>query len=362
MGITSELKKEGITYCTRLDTLTVNKIANSISEKLVSNFPNLGLNKKELFASLARLNMYFTKMPGGLAKAKYYYKNSSIYFDESLDIENIDTFAMHECIHYIQEVKDKNRNLIRLGLCDFGELKIYGMALNEAATQLATAKALNTPMETVKYFDITLNTNSPSYYPLECTLVNQLAYLIGDYVFFHSTFFGSDLFKDKFSNITSEKTYYDVQNSLDKIMYLEDKIAETTAKIENPLTNDKKTIRLQKKLQLQKQEIKNIFINTQNLIFTKYFDSSFEKIQNLEELEDFRRKLYHLKDFLAFTDDYTFFDDYYLTMMSKLEVKYNLLEGNPEHSLTIVKESKLAKFFKKIYHILFKTNSEYIKK
>ncbi len=64
--------------------------------------------------------MYIAKMPHTMAQAKYYYKNSSIYFSDSIDFSNIDSYATHECIHYLQELTcDTKNNLIHLGLCDF---------------------------------------------------------------------------------------------------------------------------------------------------------------------------------------------------------------------------------------------------
>lgn len=345
MSINSELKREGIINPIPLDTLTINKIANSISEKIVTTFPDLGFNKKELFSSISRINMYFTNFSDNISKAKYFYKNKSIYLNSDLDINNIDNFVIHECIHYLQEVKDNNQNLIRLGLCDFGKFKIYGMSLNEAAVQLATSKILKNDLETVKYFDITLPTPSPLYYPLECALANQIAYLTGTYVFYHSTFFGSDLFKDKFISITDEHTYYTVQSAFDKLLSIEDSVGKITEQIASPNISDIKLMSLQNKATLKKETIRKLFINTQDLIFTSYFDKSFKKIKSLEDLENYRRKLYNLKDFLGFTSNYNYFNEYYLKQMDKLEKKYAQIENVSSTYLIPIKQNWLKKVF-----------------
>ena len=107
MSIKSDLKKEGIEVINQLDTLTVNSLAKNISKKLCNTFPNYGLNENELFIKLSRLNMFIAKMPEGMAEANYFYKNSSIYFNEHIPMEDIEEFAIHECIHFIQEIKDK---------------------------------------------------------------------------------------------------------------------------------------------------------------------------------------------------------------------------------------------------------------
>ena len=64
-------------------------------------------------------------------------------------------------------------------------------------------------------------------------------------------------------------------------------------------------------------------MRTQNLIISSYFDKAFENISNLEEVENYRRKLYTFKDYLGCTEGYTFFNDYYVNKMEQLENKYN---------------------------------------
>ncbi len=129
--------------------------------------------------------MYLAKMEDPLCGAKYYYKNNSIYFNANFPLEDADLFALHECIHYLQEQKDSRGNLIRLGLFDFA--KNRGMAINEAAVQLMTANALNMPVQHVTYYGMEIPTNSIDCYPLECVIVNQMAYFTGTYPLFHST-------------------------------------------------------------------------------------------------------------------------------------------------------------------------------
>ena len=80
-------------------------------------------------------------------------------------------------------------------------LKVYGLGINEAAVQLATAKALNFSEDSVKYYDINFNTISPNFYPLECNLIAQMAYITGEYTLFDSTFNSNNNFKNKFKRI-----------------------------------------------------------------------------------------------------------------------------------------------------------------
>ena len=40
-----------------------------------------------------------------------------------MDFENLDTLVIHECLHAIQEIKDKRGKLKRLGLYDVSKNK-----------------------------------------------------------------------------------------------------------------------------------------------------------------------------------------------------------------------------------------------
>ena len=323
MSIESELKKDGIEVIKKIDTLTVNTLARNISVRLCKTFPNFGLNQDDLFIKISRLDMYIAKMPEGMAEANYFYKNTSIYFNEHIPESDLEEFAIHECIHHIQEVKDKKNYLVRMGLCDYTEFKIYGLGLNEAAVQLMASKVIGIAKESVKYFGINFETSSPSYYPLECCLVEQLAYLIGEDVLFESTINSNDNFKNKFAEITSYKTFMAIQNAIDDILYKEEEIVKINNKIASIDDRNKKVDNMLKKIQELKDEIMLTFMRTQNLIISSYFDASFNNITNLENLEMFRRKLYHFKNYIGTAEGYTFFNDYYIKKMDELEQKYN---------------------------------------
>ena len=100
MNIENELRKEGIEVVEKLNTLTVNSIATNIAQKLVNTLPDQNINYHELFMKLSRLTMYIAKLPNNSA-AKYFYKNSSIYFSEKADLENLSDVIIHECSHLV---------------------------------------------------------------------------------------------------------------------------------------------------------------------------------------------------------------------------------------------------------------------
>ncbi len=366
MSVESELKKDGIEVIKRLDTLTINTLARNISVRLCKTFPNFGLNQEDLFIKLSRLDMYIAKMPDGMAEANYFYKNSSIYFNEHIPESDLEEFAIHECIHHIQEVKDKKNYLVRMGLCDYTEFKIYGLGLNEAAVQLMASKIIGIEKESVKYFGINFETSSPSYYPLECCLVEQLAYLIGEDVLFESTINSNDNFKNKMIETVSYKSFMAIQNAIDEILYHEEEIIKINNKIASIDDRNKKVDNMLKRIQDLKNEITLTFMRTQNLIISSYFDNTFNSITNLENLEMFRRKLYHFKDYLGSAEGYTFFNDYYIQKMDELEKKYNLLEnGGIDIDTTTAlvattkKTSKIMAIFRAIRNLLFGGSKEH---
>ena len=351
MSIKSDLKKDGITVVEELDTLTINSLAKNISLKLCKTFPEFHLNENALFIKLSRLNMYKASMPEGMSEANYFYKNSSIYFNEHIQNEDLEEFAIHECIHFLQEIKDKKNYLVRMGLCDYTEFKVYGLGLNEAAVQLMASKINKIPKESVKYFGINFETNSPSYYPLECCLVQQLAYLVGEDILFESTLNSNDNFKNKFSELTSSKTFFKIQNSIDDILNYEEQIIKLNNKILEIDSRNKKVDNILQKIDELKRQITSSFMSTQELIFSSYFDKKINRITNLEEVEKYRRKLYNFKDYLGSTDGYTFFNTYYVNKMEELELKYNALEnGEPLLALKVIsqKENFIIKLFKAI--------------
>ena len=119
---------------------------------------------------------------------------------------------------------------------------------------------------------------------------------------------------------------------------------------------NKKIDGMLKKIDELKSEIMLTFMRTQNLIISSYFNKAFENISNLEEVENYRRKLYTFKDYLGCTEGYTFFNDYYVNKMEQLENKYNALDnGNVENAIKLItkKESKIISFFKALKKLIF---------
>ena len=333
MNVDSILKKEGITIIKPLGVFETNKIANSIANKLCEAFPEHGFDKKFLFSNLARLNMYIAKMPEGLSLAKYFSEGQAIYFNENVSFENFDTIAMHECIHFLQETKNIFGNLNRLGLATFSK-KVQGLALNEAAVQLMAVEANKCKKDEVTYYGISLPTESPDYYALECVLVRQMAYFTGTYPLYHSTLFSNDIFKNTFIAKSNKKAFYKIQNNLDRLVNLEDILCDMTNDLQQLNYDNKKIANINKAITKTKEDIFNLFFAAQNLIMTTCFNFEFNSIRSKDDLVKFKSRLYQFQYEIGTNAKYTFYSDFYYYTMTKFEKKQEYIETHSDSLLS----------------------------
>ena len=350
MSIESDLKKDGIIVIRPLDTLSINTISRNIAEKLCKTFPEQNFIFQNLFITLSRIPMYIADIPNGFAEATYFYKNSSMYFKQGLSLDELEKFAIHEFIHYLQEIKDKKGHLLRLGLCDFDDIRVCGLGLNEGAVQLMASKANGTEEEIVKYYGISLPTNSPSYYPILCNLVRQMSYITGEDALYDSAFYGSSTFKESFSNLCGLNNFIKIQKYLDEILKIEEKAIKLNNKLMSDNCEGEKAIKISKKIESYKTKIKNLFFETQNLIYTSYFNKQFTKISTTADIDEFRVRLYSYKNYIGIHENYSDFNEFYINKMIDLDGKYENIMNNT--SIAIVSNSKVANFFRRLKALL----------
>lgn len=338
MNIKSVLKKEGITNIRPLDILTINKISKNISHKLYETFNEHNINESDLFISISRLQMYFAQMPEDASAAKYFYKNQSIYFNDKFSIDEIEEFAIHECIHYLQEIKDEKGNLLRLGLYDISEGSNKGMGLNEAAVQLMAATASGAPIDKVKYYDLFLVTESPEYYPLQCVLLKEMMYFTGNYPLYHSTLYSDDVFKNTFSSKFGKRAYYKIEKNVDELLTLEALLNTLTTEVK--YTNRARKVKQTNQLIEQcKDKIANLFIETQDFIIELCFEYEFNDIRTMEDLKYFKTRIYNFKDIIGYTADYDFYNKYYIKKMEEFEVKKEYIKEHGAIKKTPISEN-----------------------
>ena len=355
MNVEKQLQKDGIIVIEKIPTEIVENIANSVSQKIENTFPDYGLNANEIYNKLCELNMYKAKMPEGMQEASYCYKNSSIYFNSNISNEDLVEFAIHECIHYLQEVKDSNGKLLKMGLSTYSKFKTIGTGLNEAAVQYLSARIIGIEPDFEKYYNIDLFTPSPSYYPIECSLLNEFMFFIDEVILFNSTFFSTDDLKNKIIEFTSISTYNKIIKGFDYITSLEEKIILLNNKLQNTKSNFSK---IQEKIELYKKNINKNYFELQNTIITEFWNYKFNQIKTLEDIDLFIDKLDQFGEIIGITDYYTFFDNFYIEIKNKLDHKANIIKyGGTETALNNNK-FKLFSFLFKLKHQIFKSSKQ----
>lgn len=356
MNINSTLKKEGIKIIDRLNAIDINKIATNISKTMTEVFPEHNINQSDLFIAIARLNMYIAEMPNDTAIAKYFYKNNSIYFSKDINFNGLDAVVFHECIHYIQELKNQNGKLLRLGLYNLETSTPFGMGLNEAAVQHMASVATGSLLDTVKYYNMEFATESPDYYPLQTALLNEMIYFTGTYPLYHSTLYSNDVFKNTFIAKSNEKTYYQICKNFDLIMEYETRLSKEIYKL-SVVSEDFKNLNKIKRINSKIDDFKKIILEktleTQNKIMLECFNKELSNIRTLEDIKDFQYKLYNFKHVIINTYNYNFFNDFYIYMMNKLEEKKSYIENNENITVSELVTTDIANIESKTYGFQF---------
>lgn len=327
MNLDNLLKREGITNIKELDASKIKVIATDLAIKLCLAFPEHDLDRQALYNSFCGLDMYTACMPKDSSGAKYITGCNSIYFNEDLELSAIPDVAMHECIHFIQEGRLMNPNDF-IGLTSFAS----GLALNEATVQLMASEANMANIVEEKYYDITLKTISPDYYPLECTLVNQLAYFTGTYPLYHSVLNNDSVFKNTFIAKFNKRIYNRIARQLDRLLHLEEELNCFISELQSTeKVNDIKE--LNAIIAERKYNIKRLFFNIQNFIIRNCFLCEYNNINTIEDLRELKYKLYNFKNIIGVSSNYTFYNDFYCDLMNALENKKEALSKYGEISL-----------------------------
>lgn len=348
------LKKNGINVVCEIQKQYVDQIAYYVASTMVTKFPTLRLNYKTLISSISNLKMYIAEMPDSTSGACYYYKNSSIYFKKGLSLDKIKKLAIHECIHYFQEIKDQSGEMKKLGLCTYYRNRAYGNALNEASVQLMSAYATNEKHETVTYYGITFPSDSPSYYPVLCNLIKQIGYLMGFPLLFESTFYSNEAFFDKFKKNFGENTAFKIQSNFERILSSENKIAVYTYKIQSEDLEYREFKRLTDRIKKEKENIKATFFKTQNTIIRTFFDAKIKEVNKPQEIEMYRRYLYSFSNLIGTSEDYKYFNEYYIEKMAQIDEKYEAMKGTNTTALAVRKDNKFSTIINALKHIFWK--------
>lgn len=351
MFLERDLKQLGIEVAEKVEDEKIVEIAGQVATKLTAAFPKNEISYLDIYRILLSTPMYYANISSEMSQVNYYYKNSTIYFSKQLQLERISEYVFHECIHRIQEHRDRKGNLIRMGLCEINEITVKGIALNEAAIEYITSKALQNPKKMVTIYGITFPTKT-EYYPIITNLIAQMAYLLGEETLVDSTINSNEDFKIEIMDNLGEDTFYYLEKSFNEILRAKNNILDLQQKNDNNQDDNNKIVE-------SMQLIKKLYIQTQNEIFISFFENQFKRIETVEEVSRFRRTLYSYRSTIGTTTGYDFFNSYCTDLDRRAREKSEQIKANT--ALAIVNDNKFARFLKKIKKLFTNSQNEYNK-
>ena len=309
-----------------------NYIAKSVANKLSRNIGQLSEDYNEIYMRIFNCDMYFAKIAPKFKGVFYFYKNNTIYIDESRSITEIDDYLIHECLHYIQNFNNITKRDNRAGLCEFTELKIKGLGINEAIAQYITAKALGQKVHRVSNSKIAIYTNSEKYYKYMTSLAMQILYLIGEKEAIDSSINTNEEFETALYNAFEENT--------DKILKNFDAILDEN---NSELRDENKIIQL--------------YMQTQQLIYTTYFNKACKYLTTSKEVDKEVKKLEDYDKIMGtLIEDDTYYNNFWQfkqEISGKFFKKYlSINRERTRNSLVVVSNNPIYNLWRKIVNFI----------
>ena len=340
MNAEKKLEKLGISTIREFTQREVRYIAEEVTELLVKAFPVLEEEYNNLLIRMLNCKMYLANVAenSNISNINYVYDNNSIYFDVKADLTNINDKIVHECIHYLQDIRNEKGKLKKIGLCGFEELSSYGLGLNEAAVQYIASKAVGNTLEVTKRTGIILKTISPNYYPFLTNLMNQITYLMGEDSVVKATINCDEKFEEDILNTFEEQTSTIIK-MFDKMIDLHNKKNEEQSSENKEILN---------------KEIANIYLETQDIIMKTFFNKICGRLTTIEEVDFYVEKFLNYKPLLGIVEETRFsFDDNYERYKEQILKKFDkrmmeISKENSKNTLSVIYNNRLFRFFKKI--------------
>ena len=327
-----ELKNLGIKPIEELSVQEKTSIAERIAAKLVSlNVP--GITHNEILEKIFDAKMYTAEISNNLGKVNYFYKNKTIYFEKSLNLLELDENILRECIHYLQDKREKQK---RMGLCTFEQYKVRGMALNEIGISYISNKLLN-----------------KSNHNKTFTILKQILLITGEDVFLDSIINNNNKFQDKFmQEVNSENVYYKMQNTLDAMFDLE----QITKRLDFEGRKSSNPQRYLAKINMHKHTLNSKFSEMQWEIYNRYFSRKIELIDKIEEIKQYKEELFNFNQWLEISDDELKYSNYVAEKIEKLNrIELELIMSKSNNSMIVIGNSKLTQIMRSIKNIIFKS-------
>ena len=360
MGVDKTLKTFGIKVIARVTKEQQIIISDNVATKISNEFNYIDYGY--VYKKLMIAKMYIAQIPEGLSRAIYMYEEDTLYISDEEDINNISEELMHECIHTIQDIRDKKGNVKQLGQCIFSEFKVYAMALNEASIQYIISKMYDKEIEFAQAYGIKAKTYSTNRYPLICNIILQLLYIASPEKLVTSTIYSKDSFIiDCIESLGGELSFTNIQSNLDDMLYASEKITGLKRDAKKGELEDAEKI--VKQIYEQEELIRRLYMDCQMSIFTMYFDRLYGNLETTEDIEYYKKKLEGYEDlFGTFVNkDEEYFSRYYQNYCAgkfeKLKEMELEIEKRNNLALTVVSENVIEQLFKKIKKLFLKVKN-----
>ena len=330
MYINKYFKEYNIEPISEIDIREKCQFANKAAILLLDAFPNYNLDYLKIVELLQHTEMYISKIPKNISPVNYSYVDETMYISEDIELDLENKYVLHEVIHRIQEGRNKKEKLVQLGICNILETKIKGLAINEAAVQYIVEKILGNKREYIEVYEMKIPSISKDYYPVMTNLIEQLAFILGESILIDSVLNSNEEFKYNAIDELGEDNFYIIQSNFDRILEIKNSTIENTEISE---------------IEINVNRIKELYIATQQLILTSYFDRTFKRIEKIEELKSYQKKLDKYREYIGSDEGQMLYFEYYKQQIEKIKTLQYKLENM---QLVPVTDNKILGFFRKI--------------
>lgn len=350
MGISKLLKKFDIKVIGKVTKEQQIIVSDNAATKISNIFEYIEYGY--IYKKLMQIKMYIAVIPKEMTRAIYSYEENTLFISDEEDLNFISKELLYECIHAIQDIKDKDGKTKQLGQCIFTEYKVYAMALNEASIQYIVSKIYEDEIKEVEAYSIKLKTFSPNKYPLICNLLLQLLYTTDEQILVKSTINSNDNFILECVDNLGEGTFKSVQSNLDDMLYASEEILGIKKKIKNG-----ENVKLEKELnKINEKEtlIRKLYMDCQMMIFTTYFDKLYNRLETIQEMKKYMNELVNYKKLLGSYLDKNqeyftqYYEGYYKKREEKLIEKEEMIKIKNDNALTVVSTNPMTTMFNKI--------------
>lgn len=330
-----ELSELGFDVTKELNEREKRYVSNFVANKLTDKYPDVKMGYFDVFSILYNTPMFFSKMPANMSSVNYIHQKEAIYFEENKDVFDIDEFTIHECIHRIQDKRNKNGKLMQLGICEFTEKKVNNLMLNEAAIQYIVSKVLEKERKDINVYNVSVKTISGTYYPLITNIVEQLVLLIGEKQLVDSVILANNDYSYQLIDYLGESTFNRISENLDKLV-----------EIKNAINEENKESAI--------QQIGDIYFETQKEVYTSYFNKIIARINKVDEIKVVRQQLYEYAKLIFSYEKFDEFKKFYnekVIILKELEININA-----KYSLVVANKNIFYRIYMKIKRLFYKKN------